>query len=161
MYRRAKMLRSRGSGGRTLQTRAPKNKVNQNSNRGKRKCERGSNCPYLHEHQHLSEFYHDMENDRGQQTSSSSRAPVTFTGEGQRLGGSRTLAVPSLRREALVRALDARLNLSSSTALSERNSSLEDSSSLNGKSAKSSLTSCPQSVNSSKKLKVIDLTDDD
>jgi hypothetical protein len=59
--------------------RVPK-KRRANERRGKKKCERGASCPFIHEYQHTLEYYHEG----GVATENT----IKFGGVGQKLGSS-------------------------------------------------------------------------
>jgi hypothetical protein len=60
--------------------------------RGKKQCEKGTSCPYKHQHQHTSEFAHDGEGDCDGDSivsNSGKQQPASFGGSGRTLGSDR------------------------------------------------------------------------
>lgn len=50
--------------------------------RGKKKCDRGNDCPYKHEYQHQLEFYHEGDNNDFVKTANKEKPFIPFAGKG-------------------------------------------------------------------------------
>lgn len=156
--------RSRGGGGATTRAMLPR----KSGASKKRVCERGASCPYLHEHQHTQEFDHDLPFDEGSNRNpGSSNAPTItpFTGEGHRLGGRRSLALP--RRMLLAKAVEARLSRMEAESNTGNENVVREqvpSSSLNSNNGKVASKASSINEQAQKRVRitpqVVDLTDD-